>query len=273
VGGDLPEIGRWINGGIDADNLTALAKAFGQPASIIHLAGGSLVSASILQPGEDFRRSVDTAQRLLDWTRSNAADTRIVIASSAAVYGDAHSGPIPEFAGYAPKSPYGAHKAMVELLTISYARQFSLNVSIVRLFSVYGPGLRKQLVWELANRVMMGETRLTLGGVGEELRDFLYISDAAAMLLDASEVANNEAPVFNGASGVARKIRDVAAAIARGVEVTFSGLVRAGDPASLVADVTRARSAGFCAKTGFEDGLKETLAWIAANRGDGWRAR
>ena len=206
---ELPPIDAWINGDIYADNL-ALVADFGTPEIVVHLAGGSLVGASIALPDEDFRRTVGSAQHLMEWLRAKAPGTRLVIASSAAVYGDGFAGPIDENAIFRPASPFGTHKAMIELLARCYASQFRLRIAVVRLFSVYGPGLRKQLIWELGNRLLCGERQLTLGGTGEEQRDFLYIADAANMLLDAADRADHQASAYNGCTGIATTIAELA---------------------------------------------------------------
>lgn len=268
----LAPIDEWINGGIIADNLGALLRTCGKPDVVVHLAGGSHVGASIAHPGEDFRRTVESAQELLEWVRNNAADARLVLASSAAVYGDVQDGPIDETAAFAPTSPYGTHKAIMELLARSYARQFSLSISLLRLFSVYGAGMRKQIVWELANRLANGERDILLGGTGEEKRDFVWIEDAARMLLHAADRASPQAPVFNGCSGRATSIRDLTGTIASnwpGARIAFSGVSRQGDPASLVGNPAKAHSDGLAPATPLEAGLSETLRWIAHVRSNG----
>lgn len=261
----LPPIDRWFNGEIDSDNLDALAHASGTPDIIIHLAGGSLVGPSISHPGEDFRRTVESSQRLLLWMRASAPAARLVVASSAAIYGDGHTGPIPEIAAASPTSPYGTHKAIMEMLCRSFARDFGLNIALLRLFSVYGQGLRKQLIWDLAARLHRRESPIVLGGTGEETRDFLYVDDAAAMLLDAAGQADQTAPAFNGCSGQATRIAALTGAVARAFSTgapAFSGQSRQGDPVHLVGDARRSQAAGLIAATGLEEGLVRTIRWI-----------
>src|SRR6516162_4694928 len=137
----------WFNGEIDAANLNALAAAHGRPSKVFHLAGGSSVRLSIERPFEDFSRTVTSTARLLEWLRGFAPQCRLIVASSAAVYGANHVGPISEDATLTPMSPYGEHKLMMEQLCRSYARSFGIGCAVVRLFSVYGPNLRKQLLW------------------------------------------------------------------------------------------------------------------------------
>src|SRR6201998_2057558 len=106
----------WLNGEIDAANLNSLAIAHGPPSKIFHLAGGSSVGLSIAQPFEDFSRTVASTARLLEWLRGSAPECPVIVASSAAVYGADHDGPISEDAVPAPMSPYGQHKLMMEQL-------------------------------------------------------------------------------------------------------------------------------------------------------------
>src|SRR6202051_1879708 len=86
----------WLNGEIDAANLNALAAGGGLPSKVFHLAGGSSVGLSIAQPFEDFSRTVASTARLLEWLRVSAPECRLIAASSAAVYGAEHEGPISE---------------------------------------------------------------------------------------------------------------------------------------------------------------------------------
>jgi UDP-glucose 4-epimerase len=263
--GDLPPNAGWINGSINNDNLVALGQSIGLPDVVIHLAGGSLVGPSIANPGEDFRRTVQGMQSLLEWLRLANPVARVVVASSAAVYGDGHHQPIPETAAYAATSPYGTHKAMAEMLCRSYGRQYGTKIALVRLFSVYGPGLRKQLVWDLGCRLASGERKIELGGNGQEQRDFVFIDDAADILLSAVAHSASTVPVFNGCSGRAVSIAEVAGMMAArtpDVSLNFSRQSRTGDPIYLVGDAVRSQSASLKTRTSLEDGIGRTMAWI-----------
>src|SRR5258707_616275 len=127
-------IQTWLNGEIDAANLNALAGRSGSPSTIFHLAGGSSVGLSIAQPFEDFSRTVSSTARLLEWLRGSAPECRLIVASSAAVYGAEYNGPISEDAEPVPMSPYGQHKLMMEQLCRSYAVTFGLRSTVARLF-------------------------------------------------------------------------------------------------------------------------------------------
>ena len=153
------------------------------------------------------------------------------------------------------------------MLCRSYGRQSGMAVAVVRLFSVYGPGLRKQLIWDLGRRLVMGERELELGGTGHEQRDFIFVDDAAKLLLDAAALATNSVPVFNGCNGRAVSVASVAGLMAAkfpGTALRFSGHGRPGDPAYLVGDPTRAQAAGLCTETSLDVGLARTIAWISS---------
>lgn len=229
----------WLNSAIEPANLDQLAKNGGIPDAVYHLAGGSTVGASLRTPLEDFTRTVSTGAQLFDWLRKEAPEASIVVVSSAAVHGAGHVGPIDALAPLRPFSPYGHHKLMLEQLMQSYAENFGLRGVIVRLFSVYGPWLSKQLLWDLCSRLAGGAERLELGGDGGELRDWTDISDIARLLCLAESVASTDVPVINGGSGIATPVRDIARMLVEAwgghtVPVEFSGIVRHGDPYSLV---------------------------------------
>lgn len=261
----------WCNGEIEGSNLDQLAQVSGLPDIIFHLAGGSSVGASFQNPQDDFARSVGSTSRLLEWARLSASDVRIVSASSAAVYGVASAGQIPEDAAIAPCSPYGSHKAMMESLCRIYAENFGLRVAIVRMFSVYGAGLEKQLIWDLCSKLaVVKKTTVVLGGSGRELRDWLHVSDAVALLWLARMQCDGSCPVVNGGTGIATSIREVADTVCEawggGTGVEFGGIARAGDPPCLVADCAKAVQLGFKPGILLAEGIREAVAWYKAGK-------
>lgn len=257
----------WLNGEIDAANLNALATAHGLPSRIFHLAGGSSVGLSIAQPFEDFSRTVDSTARLLEWLRGSAPQCHIIAASSAAVYGSGHTDAISEDAALTPMSPYGQHKLMMEELCNSYAVSFGLRSTVVRLFSVYGPRLRKQLLWEACCRLAQGGTELVLGGTGEEIRDWTDVRDIARLLTKISELPQPETvSIINGGSGRGTSVAEIASMLVkqwdRDIPVRFSGTVRAGDPFSLLASDARLRQMPFDWKISIDQGLADYVRWF-----------
>jgi len=257
----------WINGEIDATNLNALTARSGLPTTVYHLAGGSSVGLSISQPYEDFFRTVVSTARLLDWLRSSAPECRLISVSSAAVYGANHEGPISENGATLPMSPYGQHKLMMEQMCRSYAVTFGIRSTVARLFSVYGPHLRKQLLWDLCSRLHGGEQTLVLGGTGAEMRDWTDVRDVARFLVKLNDIPQSKPfQIINGGSGIGTTVAEIAEILTNNwggdIGVKFSGVVRAGDPFSLVADSDLIHDAGFAWQIPVAKGLSDYVRWF-----------
>jgi UDP-glucose 4-epimerase len=257
----------WINGEVTSSNLGQMRRIWGEPDTIFHLAGGSSVGAAIANPQEDFMRTVVSTSGLLEWVRQQAPAARIVAVSSAAVYGAGRDGAIDEETRLVPFSPYGYHKLMMETLCRSYAANFGLRIALPRLFSVYGPELKKQLLWDLCCKVAAGG-RVELGGTGNEMRDWTEVHDVARALEQIAGLASEEAPVLNIATGVATPIREIAAIAALHWQengnpgnIFFTGQPRPGDPFSLVANISRMREHGIECAIPVSEGVAKYVDW------------
>jgi UDP-glucose 4-epimerase len=260
-------LAQWLNGGIDAANLNALAGGSGSPSTIFHLAGGSSVGLSIAQPFEDFSRTVSSTAKLLEWLRGSAPDCRLIVTSSAAVYGAEYGGLIPENAEPVPMSPYGQHKLMMEQLCRSYAMTFGIRSTVVRLFSVYGPHLRKQLLWDICSRLQRNGETLDLGGTGAEIRDWTDVRDVTRLLIKIGDLPQPETfRVINGGSGRGTSVAEIAnlliASWGSNVTVRYSGVVRAGDPISLLADDSSLRRLPFEWQIPIDRGVADYVRWF-----------
>jgi len=269
-------VAQWVNGEITSTNLRLACAGGAAPERVYHLAGGSAVGVAIANPREDFFRTVASTAELLDWMRLDAPGARLVAVSSAAVYGAGHEGPIAEDARLAPYSPYGHHKAMMEALCRSYADSYGLRYTVARLFSVYGAGLRKQLLWDLCSRLQSGAAPLQLGGSGKELRDWTEVGDVvrALDLVGASEA--HAGHTLNIGQGVGHDVRQVATWLVAAWQreaggdapaLAFSGASRPGDPFSLVADARRLQALDFTWSVTPEQGLAGYVRWFRAQPG------
>ena len=195
-----------------------------------------------------------------------------MVASSAAVYGDTQGTPAEESRPASPVSPYGFHKFMMEQLCREYSQVFGLETAVLRMFSVYGEGLRKQLLWDCGVKLMADTDSIGLGGTGDELRDWIHIDDAVAMIRHIAPLASVQCPIFNGGSGVAVKVRDIVALLSQSLQrpkrVRFSGISRRGDPIVLVADTARISSTGISCRIPMNSGMQRYADWfkLARNR-------
>ena len=217
-------------------DLAHVIRHFG-PDVLLNAAGTASVGASIENPLDDFRGSVQTCAEVLDAVRQSGSQPLVMIPSSAAVYGNPVSLPVTENACVQPISPYGFHKAACELLAREYAACFGLKIMICRFFSVYGAAQRRLLVWEVYQQLAGPAEIAWLEGTGKETRDFLYIEDLATALLGLMKKprsADNDPLVVNVASGtetdvlsLAGMIRDL---VAPDKEIRCRGNLRKNDP-------------------------------------------
>lgn len=259
----------WAVGGIDRDLLEGLAKRQPQPDAIFHLAGGSSVGGSLADPFGDFRNTVVSIATVLEWMRVAAPRARLVQISSAAVYGSGHDGAITEDAATRPYSPYGAHKLVAEMLCRSAAKNFGTDFVVVRPFSIFGAGLRKQLLWDICTRLAAGPASLDMGGTGEELRDWLHVSDLAAILARVAERDVAAGSTLNAGTGHAVPVKTIVGWLIDafdmgGLPVSFSGESRPGDPERLVADVTRLGALGIAPPASPRAAVEAYVAWFRA---------
>jgi UDP-glucose 4-epimerase len=260
-------VAAWDASGLSPEGLSALRERTGMPEIVYHLAGGSSVGASLGDPAGDFATTVSGTAILLEWLRSSSAETRLVVVSSAAVYGNIHSGGIGEDAATDPYSPYGAHKFAMEATVKGWSTSFGIPAAVVRLFSVYGPGLRKQLLWDLSNRLHHEAGPVVLGGSGAELRDWTHVDDVVRAIEAASGLAQGGMPIVNAGSTIPTNVRQIAHGLAKAfgadpARIEFSGEARAGDPYSLfAAPGGRLASLGFQWRTDINAGLQSYADW------------
>jgi UDP-glucose 4-epimerase len=251
---------RYIFGDISRDTLQAVGFV---PDTIFHLAGGASVAVSVADPPADFLTTVFSSVLLLDFLRTYWSQSQLVYVSSAAIYGEAEHKKASHDLSCLPISPYGVHKKQVESLLLDHARMYQTRSVIVRPFSVYGPGLRKQLLWDAMQKA--SRSCFEFFGSGHELRDWIYISDLVNCLLQVAEHANVDVPVYNAGTCRAVSVRDVLAELFRAAgidrEPAFLGMRKEGDPDRLVADDSAEGLLGPLFLTPLSEGLLAYVNW------------
>ncbi|MER8871748.1 NAD-dependent epimerase/dehydratase family protein [Mesorhizobium sp. M0814] len=244
--------------------IEALATYGGAPEAVFHCAGSGSVAFSLSHPYQDYQRTVATTHSVLEYIRTSHSDAKLVLPSSAGVYGVATVLPTSVEAPLHPVSPYGLHKKLAEDLCRSYGRHFGVRSAIVRLFSIYGTGLRKQLLWDACAKLTQGEARF--GGTGEETRDWLHIEDAAALMIAAADHGSASCPVVNGGTGEATSIKAILHTIAdefgAQLDLDFSGQARPGDPAHYQAEIAEALAWGWKPTRRWSDETRAYVRWF-----------
>ena len=260
----------------ETDRLAALLERE-RVEAVIHFAAFIAVGESVQQPELYFFNNVGGSLSLFA-AMQRAGVTRLVFSSSAAVYGTPERVPISEDAPFAPVSPYGETKAMVEKILGWLDQCRGLRSISLRYFNACGgdPDGRlgeehdpeTHLIPLLLRAVRTGEPVTLFGDDyatpdGTCLRDYVHVGDLAAahVLAVKSLLAGGASAAYNVGTGAGHSVREVLRAVedVTGQPVPFvMGPRRAGDPPALVADSSRL-SSGLGWKPRFTD-IRETVA-------------
>ena len=242
------------------------------PDVCIHCAGRASVDLSFTDPSGDFEASVMVTANLIEALRTEAPRCRLVFASSAAVYGQPAALPVSEDQAPEPISPYGYHRQLCEALCREYADVYGLPITVARIFSAYGPGLRRQILWDICRRALAA-SEVVLRGTGDETRDFLHGHDVGRALVHLALEADGRGEAVNVASGRETRIRDLAELALEhlGVETNlrFTGESHPGNPTNWRANVERLGGLGFSPEVPLVAGVAAYAAWSRAEM-RGW---
>ncbi|CAD72672.1 NAD-dependent epimerase/dehydratase family protein [Rhodopirellula baltica] len=239
-----------------------------RPDVCVHCAGNANPRLSMTDPLHDYENGPQLTAWLLDAFRRHSNNTRFVFLSSAAVYGNPKTLPISEKSVVEPLSPYGFNKFHCESLLSSYRNIYGLSTSSVRIFSAYGPGLRRQVIWDLLTKVVSRKV-IEVSGTGDESRDFVYGEDAAQAIYRIATLQLEPAPVYNLASGQETSIKTALELICettgRNPEIKFDGRNAPGMPLNWRADIDLISKTGWRAETSLRAGITKIYEF-AKNR-------
>ncbi len=246
----------------DAD---AVATAAEVTDVIFHEAALVSVEASVDDPDRSHAINVQGTINVLEAARYK--NIRVVLASSAAIYGHPESIPISEDHPKEPTSPYGLDKLSTDQYARLYNDLYDLETVSLRYFNVYGPeqvaGDYSGVISVFIDQALSGED-ITVHGSGEQTRDFVYIDDIVqANLIAATTDAVGEA--YNVGTGESVTIRELAELI-QDITDTDSDIVhtdaRTGDIEHSRADISKAKEyLEYDPNTSLREGLKQTVEW------------
>ena len=249
-----------------------------RPELVIHLAarvGG--IGANRENPGSFLFENLMMGVQLLEECRLQGVP-KVVSLGTICAYPKLTPVPFREeelWNGYPEETnaPYGLAKKMLLVQSQSYRQQYGFNSIFLLPVNLYGPNdnfdpssshVIPALIRKMVEAVRSDASEVEIWGTGKATREFLYVNDCAEGILLAAERYDGADPVNLGA-GFEISIKDLAEKIAR--QCGFKGKLRwdsskpDGQPRRCL-DTSRAVSAfGFKAKTGFDEGLAETVRW------------
>ena len=234
---------------------------------IFHLAALVSVPESVEKPHETVDINVLGTLNVLDAARKHRVK-KVVISSSAAIYGDNPTVPKLESMVPEPKSPYAITKLDAEYYAKMYTSEFSVPVVCLRYFNVFGPRQNPKSQYAAAVPIFIDHAiknqEITIYGDGEQTRDFVFVKD----IVSANALAAKSAPpgVYNIACGGKITINDLAKTIIvltkSSSKIRYAG-ERAGDVKHSQADIHKAESFGFHPRYSLEEGLIPTAEYLA----------
>lgn len=235
---------------------------------VYNCSGSGSVQRSKNAPLSDFNSTCLATYTVLEFLRLRSIAATFVQLSSAAVYGNPITIPIKSDSKLKPISVYGYNNLTAENIVEMYHTVYGFNVVIIRLFSIFGNGLKKQLLWDACNK--FDNNDFTFFGTGNEVRDWVHISDVTREVVRLSRLPRFQKGILvaNGASGVGitNKVLLQKLINAFGIpnEVKFSGIDRQGDAVGFIADTT----GGFECNSDIEKELLSYVKWFKQQKED-----
>jgi UDP-glucose 4-epimerase len=261
-------------------NPSDVAQALSGVEAVVHFAGKSLVGESVEKPDLYHHVNVDGTRILLDQMHG-AGVKKIVFSSSAATYGEPTQIPIKESAPTAPTNPYGASKLAIDHMLSAESAARGLAAVSLRYFNVAG-ALQCDRGWlterhnpetHLIPNVLRSTSENPLKIFGSDwptpdgtcIRDYVHVIDLIDAHVKALEsLVNAKHEIYNLGSGDGYSVRQVVAAAssALGYAIpTLDSPRRAGDPAVLIADISKARDGlNWIPTRGIEAMVADTVA-------------
>jgi UDP-glucose 4-epimerase len=244
----------------DVADVGAMLAAFreARPEAVYHLAAQIDVRRSVEDPSTDASVNIGGTAAVLEAARETAT-RRVVLASTAGVYGDPADIPTAETAPVAPLSPYGAGKAAAETYMSLFSRLHGISTLSLRMANVYGPRQNPHgeagVIAIFCALAAHGETA-TVFGDGRQTRDFVYVKDVVAAFVAAGR--SDVGGTINVSTGAETSLLDLAAAL--GLE-TIAVPSRLGEiQRSCLDPSAAAERLGWRASTPLATGVEQTLA-------------
>jgi len=239
---------------------------------IFHQAAQTSVVDSIKHPAKTWDVNIKGTKLLLNAAVKNNVK-KIILASSANIYGSSPKLPKKEDMEVKPNSPYGNSKLMNEIMAKKYNEDEGLESVCLRYFNVYGPRQNPEsgysgVISKFIGSMVNDKSPLIFGD-GEQTRDFIYVGDVVRANITAMK-SKISYDIFNVATGKETSINDIVDTLndilGKQLKPNYEE-ERMGDIRRSVADVSKAKEIlGFEAKYSLKEGLKKTVEWYKKSK-------
>ena len=250
---------------VDIKDYSALKEAFerSKPEFVIHLAANAYPQKCEVDCDACFATNVNGTYNVAKLAKEYGS--KIIFASTAAVYGKAEVMPTPVKSKTKPINLYGLTKLIDESIVKYYAPE---NHTIFRIFNVYGEYCdRSYVIPDTIRKLMLEERPVPMMGTGSEERDFIYIGDVNNAFYMAI-TSGSRSGTYNLGTGSVISIKDLSKKVSellgiKDVTFSFQGKPRIGDINKLLADVSGENSLpGWKPKIGLDEGISKTIDYF-----------
>lgn len=236
---------------------------------VIHLAAKAGVLSSIEDIDSYLNTNIIGTKNILEWMRKTGCK-KLIFASSSSIYGSHNKPPFAENGNTDyPLTPYASSKKSCELMTYNYHSIFNIDVLNLRLFTVYGPSQRPDLVIHKFAKLIHANQPIRMYGDGNSMRDYTYVSDIVAGFLGSVDYIMNHSDVYesiNLGNNHPVKLKEVVTLLYQLLEKPEQIIYereKRGDMPVTCADITKAQSLlGYQPKVKFQEGLEKFVAWF-----------
>jgi UDP-glucose 4-epimerase len=229
--------------------------------AVVHLAALTSVLQSVNEPHSVYRTNVDATEFLLEACREQGVG-RFVFASTNAVVGNVGMNTISETVPLQPLTPYGATKAAAEMLMSAYSASYGIICVALRFTNIYGAGMQtKDSVIARLMRAAASNGGIQIYGDGEQVRDYLYVTDAARAIELGLALPTSDTVTVGAASSVSMNVLYELACQATGAAIGAEHIPgKPGEMPAVIVDTAHATELGFTCEYDVLAGLQATWA-------------
>lgn len=240
-------------------NKKNLKKNFNNIDVIIHCAGSGIVG---LSKKKNYERNFLTTKNVLDFSRNQKKKPRIIFMSSYSLYGNSYTNSIKENWALKPVSSYALTKKSSEDILLKYSQVYGLKIIILRLASIYGEGLKKQLIFDSCEKI--SNNRNIFYGTGNEIRDWLHVSDLCALVYKVIKKNSKNNMIVNCGSGKGSKVKDIIEIVKKqfnsSIKIKYVN-IKQKSPKVLITNIKLAKSFKWAPKINIKKGISEYIKW------------
>ena len=226
---------------------------------LFHLAARTFVPHAWEEPEEFIKENISCTLNILNYCRLKEIP---LIYISAYIYGDQLELPIKENAVIKPSNPYAQSKYLCEQICKYYVEVFSLDITILRPFNVYGLGQNKNfLIPEIIEQIKNNE-KLVVNSFNPR-RDYIHVEDLVEAIIASTKIIKG-LQVYNIGSGYSVSVKDIIKLIEEIIRKPLKSeernIVRNNELMNVVADISKASaSLDWSPKLTLREGLTQIL--------------